>query len=178
MVYHKDADHSLHMELSRDGYSWTALNNDRHIVNGDSIAQQRGIRDPHIYRAPDGTFYVPATDLHVFGKRDGKRDTEWERDGEKFLSVSSISHENITRRKYGKHRKSNIIFYLIIVIFSVIEGINHSKITNLCNKYTRYTYVFTTFFNCFHRRSNKVYTLIRHIHRHIHLDNFLIINRI
>ena len=84
MVYHKDADHSLHMALSRDGYSWTALNNDRPIVNGDSIAQQRGIRDPHIYRAPDGTFYVAATDLHVFGKRDGKRDTEWERDGEKY----------------------------------------------------------------------------------------------
>lgn len=60
MVYHKDADHSLHMALSRDGYSWTALNNDRPIVNGDSIAQQRGIRDPHIYRAPDGTFYVAA----------------------------------------------------------------------------------------------------------------------
>ena len=39
MVYHKDADHSLHMALSRDGYSWTALNNDRPIVNGDSIAQ-------------------------------------------------------------------------------------------------------------------------------------------
>ena len=84
MVYHKDADHSLHMALSRDGYSWTALNNDRPIVNGDSIAQQRGIRDPHIYRAPDGTFYVAATDLHVFGKRDGKRDTQWERDGELY----------------------------------------------------------------------------------------------
>ena len=61
MVYHKDADHSLHMALSRDGYSWTALNNNRPIVNGDSIAQQRGIRDPHIYHAPDGTFYVAAT---------------------------------------------------------------------------------------------------------------------
>lgn len=84
MVYHKDADHSLHMALSRDGYSWKALNDDRPIINGDSIAQQRGIRDPHIYRAPDGTFYVAATDLHVFGKRDGKRDTEWERDGAKY----------------------------------------------------------------------------------------------
>jgi hypothetical protein len=66
MVYHKDADHSLHMALSRDGYSWTALNNDRPIVNGDSIAQQRSIRDPHIYRAPDGTFYVAtATALSI-----------------------------------------------------------------------------------------------------------------
>ena len=66
MVYHKDVDHSLHMALSRDGYSWTALNNDRPIVNGDSIAQQRGIRDHHIYRAPDGTFYVAtATALSI-----------------------------------------------------------------------------------------------------------------
>ena len=38
------------MALSRDGYSWTALNNDRPIVNGDSIAQQRGIRDPYSAR--------------------------------------------------------------------------------------------------------------------------------
>ena len=31
MVCHKDADHGLHMVLSRDGYEWTALNNDRPI---------------------------------------------------------------------------------------------------------------------------------------------------
>lgn len=84
MVYHKDSDHSLHMALSRDGYSWKALNNDQAIVGGDSIAQQRGIRDPHIYRAPDGTFYIAATDLHVFAQREGLRDTEWERDGAKY----------------------------------------------------------------------------------------------
>lgn len=53
MVYHKDADHSLHMALSRDGYEWTALNGDRPVVSGDTIAQQHGIRDPHIYRGPD-----------------------------------------------------------------------------------------------------------------------------
>ncbi len=84
MVYHKDADHSLHMALSRDGYNWTALNKDLPVVRGDSIAQQRGIRDPHIYRGPDGTFYIAATDLHIFGKKEGYRDTEWERDGEKY----------------------------------------------------------------------------------------------
>ena len=48
MVYHKDADHSLHMALSRDGYSWKALKGDKAVVSGDTIAQQRGIRDPHI----------------------------------------------------------------------------------------------------------------------------------
>ena len=84
MVYHKDADHSLHMALSRDGRRWTALNNDHAVVSGDTIAQQRGIRDPHIYRGPDGTYYIAATDLHLFGRRAGFRDTEWERDGKEF----------------------------------------------------------------------------------------------
>lgn len=81
MVYHKDADHSLHMAYSWDGYSWKALNSDKAIVAGDTIAQQRGIRDPHIYRAPDGTFLIAMTDLHIYAKREGYRDTEWERDG-------------------------------------------------------------------------------------------------
>ena len=84
MVYHKDADHSLHMALSRDGYSWKALNGDKPVVSGDTIAQQHGIRDPHIYRGPDGTYYITATDLHLFGQRDGYRTTQWERDGEKY----------------------------------------------------------------------------------------------
>ena len=84
MVYHKDADHSLHMALSRDGYSWKALNGDKAVVSGDTIAQQRGIRDPHIYRGNDGTYYIVATDLHLFAKRMGYRDTEWERDGAKY----------------------------------------------------------------------------------------------
>lgn len=84
MVYHKDADHGLHMAVSDDGYTWTALNDDRPVIGGDSIAVQHGIRDPHIYRGPDGAFYLSMTDLHVFGKRDGKRTTEWERDGKLY----------------------------------------------------------------------------------------------
>lgn len=84
MVYHKDADHGLHMAISHDGYNWKALNGDRPIVAGDTIAEQHGIRDPHIFRGPDGSFYIAMTDLHVFGQRDGFRTTEWERDGNKY----------------------------------------------------------------------------------------------
>lgn len=80
MVYHLDEDHGLHMAISRDGYTFTALNDNLPIMAGDTIAEQKGIRDPHIYRGPDGAFYLAMTDLHVFAKRDGKRDTEWERD--------------------------------------------------------------------------------------------------
>lgn len=84
MVYHKDADHGLHMAISYDSYNWTSLNDDKPLIAGDTIAEQKGIRDPHIFRGPDGGFYLAMTDLHVFGQRDGIRTTEWERDGKKY----------------------------------------------------------------------------------------------
>ncbi len=80
MVYHKDQDHGLHMAYSYDGYHWQALNDDKPVVAGDTIAMQQGIRDPHIFRGPDGAFYVAMTDLHIYAQREGKRDTQWERD--------------------------------------------------------------------------------------------------
>ena len=84
MVYHKDQDHGLHIALSDDGYTWTALNDDKPVISGDTIAMQHGIRDPHIFRGPDGAFYLSMTDLHVYGQRDGYRQTEWERDGKRY----------------------------------------------------------------------------------------------
>lgn len=84
MVYHKDADHGLHMAYSWDGYTWTAFNDDKPIMAGDTIAEQKGIRDPFIFRGPDGGICVAMTDLHVFGQRDGIRTTQWERDGKKY----------------------------------------------------------------------------------------------
>jgi beta-xylosidase len=80
MVFHKDETHGLYMALSPDGYNFTALNNGKPVIAGDTIATQKGIRDPHIFRGPDGGFYLAMTDLHVFAKKDGFRDTEWERD--------------------------------------------------------------------------------------------------
>lgn len=82
MVFHRDETHGLYMALSRDGYTFTALNGGAPVMAGDTIAYQRGIRDPHIYRGPDGAFYLAMTDLHVFGLRDGYRTTQWERGSE------------------------------------------------------------------------------------------------
>lgn len=81
MVFHRDETHGLYMALSRDGYTFTALNEGDPIMSGDTIAEQRGIRDPHIYRGPDGAFYVAMTDLHVFAQRDGYTQKQWQRDG-------------------------------------------------------------------------------------------------
>ncbi len=84
MVYHKDIDHGLHMAISYDGYRFIALNEDKPVISGDTIAEQKGIRDPHIFCGPDGTFYLAMTDLHVFGIREGYRTTQWERDAKKY----------------------------------------------------------------------------------------------
>ena len=84
MVYHKDADHGLHMAISFDGYTYTALNDDKPVIAGDSIAVQKGIRDPHIFRAPNGYFYLAMTDLHIYAQKMGYRDTEWERPGKEY----------------------------------------------------------------------------------------------
>jgi len=92
MVYHRDQDHSLHMALSYDSYNWTALNNGEAVIWGDTVATQHGIRDPHIFRGPDGGFYLAMTDLHIFSQKNREqripireiseyRDTDWERDG-------------------------------------------------------------------------------------------------
>jgi len=79
MVYFADEDHSLHMAVSLDGYSFTALNDNYAVISGDSIAEQHGIRDPHIMRTPDGTYIIALTDLHVFAREAGVRTEQWER---------------------------------------------------------------------------------------------------
>ena len=81
-TYFSDPTHALFMAISYDGYTFTPVNNGEPIISGDSIAEQHGIRDPHIYRAPNGKFYIAMTDLHVFGKQKGIRITQWERPDE------------------------------------------------------------------------------------------------
>lgn len=84
MVYFNDPTHSLFMALSPDGYTFTSLNESEPIMRGDTISLQKGIRDPHIFRGPDGAFYLSMTDLHIYAKKEGLRDDEWERDGAAF----------------------------------------------------------------------------------------------
>ena len=78
-TFFSDPTHSLFMAISYDGYNFKPINNGEPIISGDSIAEQHGIRDPHIYRAPNGKFYIAMTDLHIFGKQKGLRTTQWER---------------------------------------------------------------------------------------------------
>ena len=84
MVYFKDDTHGLYFALSKDGYSFTDVNNAKPVVAGDTIADQKGIRDPYIMRGPDGMFYMALTDLHIYGQKSGYRTELWERDAKTF----------------------------------------------------------------------------------------------
>lgn len=83
LSYFKDDTHGLYFALSDDGYTFTDINQGLPIIAGDTIAFQKGIRDPHIIRGKDGAFYLSMTDLHVFGMEKGYRTTRWER-GEEY----------------------------------------------------------------------------------------------
>lgn len=85
MVYFKDDTHGLYFALSKDGHTFTDVNNAKPIIAGDTIAEQKGIRDPYIYRNPEnGWFYMALTDLHIYGQNAGHRTTQWERDAKQY----------------------------------------------------------------------------------------------
>jgi len=84
MVYFKDDTHGLYFALSKDGYSFTDVNNGKPSITGDTIAEQKGIRDPYILRGPDGMFYMALTDLHIYAQKVGYRTTELEREKEQY----------------------------------------------------------------------------------------------
>lgn len=83
-VFFSDPTHSIFMATSYDGYTFEAVNGGKPILLGKDLAEQKGVRDPHISRGPDGAFYLCMTDLHIFAQREGLRETEWERDGAKY----------------------------------------------------------------------------------------------
>jgi len=83
-VFFDDKNHSLCMATSRDGYTFNAVNNGQPVLAGDTIADQKGVRDPHISRGPDGAFYLAMTDLHLSAQKRGYRTTRWERDEKEY----------------------------------------------------------------------------------------------
>ena len=84
LVYFKDQTQSAYLAISRDGYTFTDINGGQPVFDGTLLAEQKGVRDPHITRGPDGAFYLVMTDLHIFGQRAGYRSTQWERPVEKY----------------------------------------------------------------------------------------------
>jgi len=48
LVYFKDQDQSAYMAISNDGYTFTDINNGKPVFLGYELAEQKGVRDPHI----------------------------------------------------------------------------------------------------------------------------------
>lgn len=63
VYFPSNADENLYYALSTDGHNFTPLNGGRRIMDSDTVAIKKGIRDPHILRGPDGRFYMVATDM-------------------------------------------------------------------------------------------------------------------
>lgn len=84
LVYFKDETHSLYFATSPDGYTFTDVNGGEPVLSGRAIAEQKGVRDPHIALGPDGAFYMAMTDLHIFGREEGLRAGKWERPEERY----------------------------------------------------------------------------------------------
>lgn len=61
-AYHKE---QIYFTVSRDAKDWETLNGGEPVLG--SPLGERGVRDPHIIRSPDGKkFYIIATDLSMF----------------------------------------------------------------------------------------------------------------
>lgn len=54
---------NIYYAISNDGYNFTPMNDGNRVVAADSVSLKKGLRDPHILRAPDGWFYMVNTDM-------------------------------------------------------------------------------------------------------------------
>lgn len=54
----------IHFAVSKDGFNYSALNNNKPVIESRTISSSGGVRDPHILRGEDGkTFYMVVTDM-------------------------------------------------------------------------------------------------------------------
>lgn len=57
-------DEAVCYAISKDGYNYLALNNNKPVLDSKTISSTRGVRDPHILRTEDGnTFFMVVTDM-------------------------------------------------------------------------------------------------------------------
>lgn len=59
----------IYFSLSKDGTTWQTLNDGAPVLT--SNLGEKGVRDPHIIRSPEGDkFFLVATDLSIYNRRD------------------------------------------------------------------------------------------------------------
>jgi hypothetical protein len=112
--FRKNGEDGLHLLHSRDGYTWTALKNDRPFLT--SKVGGGLMRDPAIAQGPDGTFHMvwtTAWNQHGAGYASSKDLIQWSEP--KLLDV--MAHEPRTRNVwapelfYDAAEKQYLIFW-------------------------------------------------------------------
>ncbi|MGM8361643.1 family 43 glycosylhydrolase [Flavobacterium sp. ARAG 55.4] len=58
-------DEAIRFAISNNGYNFYALNGNQPVIASETISTTGGVRDPHILRGADGTFYMTVTDLQT-----------------------------------------------------------------------------------------------------------------
>ena len=76
---------AVYYAISKDGFDFRALNDNHPVISADTISKRGGVRDPHILRGDDGSFYMVLTDLYV--PEDG-----WSNQGMVFLKSDDLIH--------------------------------------------------------------------------------------
>ena len=57
-----NSDENIYYAVSDNGFDYTPVS-EKPIISADSVALHKGLRDPHVMRAEDGTFLMVATDM-------------------------------------------------------------------------------------------------------------------
>lgn len=58
----------IYFSISEDGQNWTTLNDGKPVLT--STVGELGVRDPYILRGQDGKYFIIATDLSIYNRRD------------------------------------------------------------------------------------------------------------
>lgn len=62
------SDEQIYFSVSKDGTNWQTLNECQPVLTSD--VGEKGVRDPHIIRSPEGDkFFLIATDLSIYNRR-------------------------------------------------------------------------------------------------------------
>lgn len=126
----------LHLAYSRDGYKWTALNNDSSVLK-PTVANDKLMRDPCIIRGADNLFHMVWTvswNDKGIGYASSKDLLNWSE--QKFIPV--MAHEDSARNcwapeiTYDKKKKQYVIYWATTISGkyaavdkSVESGYNH-----------------------------------------------------
>ena len=79
-----NTDEAVRYALSKDGFNFYALNDNKAVIDSDEISTTGGVRDPHILRGNDGAFYMTVTDLQTANG--------WENQAIVLLKSSDLVH--------------------------------------------------------------------------------------